>query len=117
MMLFALKGKYVMRPVTGKMVAQARALLGLELEQADEEGIRDWARPYDDDYWHKLLEDAGIDPVTEELADPDKFKQALEALEAEQAEIKREKAARKQRIVPGELKPFCNATFTPRRAF
>jgi len=111
MMLFALKGKYAMRPVTGRMVSRARALLGLELEQADEEGIRDWARPYDDDYWHKLLEDAGIDPDTEELVDPDKFKQALEALEVEQAEIKRRKTALKQRTVTGELKSFSNGAF------
>jgi hypothetical protein len=95
------------------MLGRARALLRLELEQADEEGIRDWARPYDDGYWHKLLADAGIDPVTEELVDPDKFKQTLEALEAEQAEIKRQKAAREQRTVAVELKPFSNGTFTP----
>ena len=111
MFLFALKENGWMRPVTGKMVNRARGLLGLELEQADEEGIRNWEAPHKDDLRGRL-ESCGIDPISGELLDVNKFKQALEALEAEQAEIKRRKAAREQRTVTGELKPVSNATFT-----
>jgi hypothetical protein len=48
-----------MRPITRVMLANAKSLLGIRLEPANEKGLRSWRLPQD---WEGRLRRAGFDP-------------------------------------------------------